>query len=476
MSKRTDRERRDGGGSLVRAPSTRVASVRQLAPEALHALIQTQGLEDSGALVSTATAEQLRAVLDLDVWRAAPGREVTLDADRMGDWFALLADLEPEAAERAIAAIGHDLASAGLAQYVRVFDPGVFEPTAQSDDEQVGWDREPDGLSSEVGGYVVHARRAEAWDAILTLLIALDTHCPACFHSLMRGCRRLSNDGREVDELDDLLTEPDQVLYDLAGDREDRQSARGYSASTTARAFLALARVRRRTPADDLSARLLVDASFRDAWPADSNASNEEHAERQLAFLANTLMAGCSVQGRPFTATEAATAVAGVCGLGGPRTDTDSYRQEQELDHRLAVRARDAALIAAFERGWALLHERVSMVAARGVIAVLAGVHGDSEGGRDLQALGREIARCADAGEPWRARDVLDPLATLDLPAWTALLGLFSECPVVADALMAIVEGRTGPVSATSFAFVSTVEQLDAIDRFMVKLPRALGA
>ena len=37
---------------------------------------------------------------------------------------------------------------------------------------------------------------------------------------------------------------------------------------------------------------------------------------REMAFLANTLMAGCSVQSRPFTAQEASDAAVGICNLG----------------------------------------------------------------------------------------------------------------------------------------------------------------
>ena len=37
---------------------------------------------------------------------------------------------------------------------------------------------------------------------------------------------------------------------------------------------------------------------------------------RELAFLSNTLLAGCSVQSRPFTTQEASDAVTAVCNLG----------------------------------------------------------------------------------------------------------------------------------------------------------------
>ena len=43
-------------------------------------------------------------------------------------------------------------------------------------------------------------------------------------------------------------------------------------------------------------------------------AYGERNAE--LAYLANVLMAGCSIQSRPFTAKEASEAAVAVCNLG----------------------------------------------------------------------------------------------------------------------------------------------------------------
>jgi hypothetical protein len=92
----------------------------------------------------------------------------------------------------------------------------------------------------------------------------------------------------------------------------------------------------------------------------------------------------------------------------------------------------------------------------------------------DLRALGLRLGALCHAGTPWRARGLLDPIAVLDVPAWTALLGLFSECPVMPEALTAILERRTGAVSAARFDYISTSAQLDAVRAFMARLPRIL--
>ena len=99
-----------------------------------------------------------------------------------------------------------------------------------------------DVLECEVGGYLVRARRTDAWDAIVTLLVTLETEHNHYFHAVMQGCRRLSNSRPEIDGLDDLLMAPEQHLHDVAIERERRRSQQGYATPADARAFLQMAR------------------------------------------------------------------------------------------------------------------------------------------------------------------------------------------------------------------------------------------
>ena len=431
-------------------------------------------------------------------------------------------------AARIVAALDEDLVIAGLSRYVRVFDPSAIAP-ASTDDEPIDRSVTRGGPECEVGGYLVSAIRTDAWDAIVALLLALDDAHRDRFHALMRGCRRLSNSTPEVDGLDDLLTEPEQRLHDAAVDRERRRSQQGYTTPADARAFLQMARQHGRSGPDGTrSTNPMAAAYFRAAdaasaspdhdasrlpRPAPEAASTDgsiseavdaiagllaeagvlqrpqglleggdprpsrptrmrmlmEHLRdtdedayfargRELAFLANTLLAGCSVQSRPFTPQEASDAAVAICNLG--------------LEHRPANRP---DLVMAFEAGWALLHERVSMFVADQLIVTLRGLRCiDAETRAGLNALRRELVKQRDAGTPWRAREALDVLAILDVPSWASLSGLLGECPVVPAALTATLEGRAGAVSATAFEFISTTRQMEEIRAFMEKLPDAL--
>jgi hypothetical protein len=606
MSRTTKRAAPGDGGSVERRLARLLDApflarvVPHLPPETLRQLVRHRGLEACGELLTSATPAQLTSLLDLDLWRhAQPGRGEQLDADRFGDWLEVLADTGHAA--RTVSVLDTDLVVAGLSRYVRVFDPGIFEPTAQSDDEAVdrhdamregdsvdvsepggaastGGDRaptrDPDGasLECEVGGYVVRARRADAWDAVVTLLAALEAEHADCFHAVMQGCRRLSNSRPELDGLDDLLPAPEQQLHDVAVARERRRSQQGYATPGDARAFLQMARrptragsgasattsievnpivtayfraadedpepseqspaipppvlrpsgsgppARASRPASDAAAdatdvpesigaiiELLNEAGMMperpralleggDADPQEAGLARlrqlaryvrdvDETAHftrsRELAFLANALLAGCSVSSRPFTPPEASEAAASICNLGleywparWPGATARDGRHAFPPDSFLI----DHDLVTAFEVGWSVLHQEVSSFVARELVSTLDEVHSvDRDVQRELLGLRRALVDQLRAGTPWLARPAASVLATLDVATWVSVLGLLDECPILPAALTAILEGRTTGVSPTAFVFISTAAQIADVRTFMRKLPSLLS-
>ena len=124
---------------------------------------------------------------------------------------------------------------------------------------------------------------------------------------------------------------------------------------------------------------------------------------RELAFLANTLMAGCSVQSRAFTAQEASDAAAGICNLGlehwparWPDAETHDAASTADAGPTLPdTFLADHDLVMAFEVGWAVLHEDVSMFVAEQP-------HRDTDGSpvcrcRDPKRTARPAARAREA-------------------------------------------------------------------------------
>ncbi len=504
--------------------------VPHLAPEVLHRLIRRAGLERCVDLVEAATGGQLTAILDLDLWRASqPARDEQFDTDRFGEWIEGLVDRDPAAAARVVARFDLSLAVTGLSQYVRVLDPAALTPSAATDDEP--WETgllAPGGLSAEIGGYVVQARREDAWDAVVSLLDELSAEHGACFHAVMRGCRRLSDAERELDGLDDLLEQPAQLLHDVTVEREDRRAERGFPTPAEARAFLAMARQhqppgRRENP--------IVAACLRRAGAAPSEGARGSTHRRvallglegrpapagpspvapdslrpgrprallraghpgqrepsalqplmeylreqrpdvcltrgqELAFLANALVAGCRLQSRAFTPQEALDAVAATCSLGLLRQPV-----APGVDYLVSH-----GLIAAFEDGWAALHREVSLAVAGGLLAIVRGVSiGHSDTLYGLHALRRSLETHLAAGTPWLAHEALDVLSTLDTPAWCGLLGLLDECPVMPAAVRAIAERHTGRIDPRAFEFIATNAHIDTVRAFMARLPQLLA-
>jgi uncharacterized protein DUF6178 len=530
MSKSTDdRDRATDGQRLQRIlEGPELATVApHLPPEVLYRLIRHAGLEPCVELVEALSPTQLAAVLDLDLWRAPlPGADEQLDADRFGEWVEALVGRDAAAAARGIARWDRSLTVTALSRFIRVLDPGVLEPTESTDDER----RDdvlfvPDGLTAEVGGYIVQARREDAWDAIMGLLAELSAGDAECFHALMGGCRRLSHAGRERDGLDDLLDAPDQLLHDVTLDRDDRREARGFSTAADARAFLAIARQGRSRPhvnpiaaawirrgdvrssedapdplrpstqpepapaaafseivrvlaAHDLipeAPRALIGtggAGDPGALQALMEYLRERHPDlclargQELAFVANALTAGCRLQSRSFTPREASEAAAAICSLGLLRQPAPPG-----VDYLVGH-----DLIGIFEDGWAALHREVSLFVAEGLLAALREVRaGESETLAGLLELQRSLETHLAAGTPWLAGDALEVLAVLDTPAWSGLLGLSSECPILTDAVVAIVERRTGRVHPSAFAFIATDADIDTVRSFMGRLPELLA-
>ena len=108
---------------------------------------------------------------------------------------------------------------------------------------------------------------------------------------------------------------------------------------------------------------------------------------RELAFLANTLMAGCSVQARSFTAQEASDAAVAICNLGlehWPARWPDAGTRDRRRPNATTLPETFLVhhdLVTAFEAGWAVLHEDVSMFVAEHLIVTL----------RDLRCVDAEI-------------------------------------------------------------------------------------
>lgn len=137
---------RSQGLSPVTAPEVLAAlldgpaaqeKVRALPSVVLHRLVCQVGPADSMELLEMAEPEQVREVLDLDIWQ---GTE--LDHDLLLDWTYLLSSLPDQAAFSHLRAMDTELKGALLLKYVRIYL--MAEETAPDEPEGLLF-KSPDG-------------------------------------------------------------------------------------------------------------------------------------------------------------------------------------------------------------------------------------------------------------------------------------------------------------------------------------------
>ncbi len=439
----------------------------------------------------------------------------------------MLAELGPEVAARKLVDMDFDFVTAAVSRLVLVLDEelAILQSAAAelgSEYEDLDVDALLEGAlgrgsSHELGGYTIVARRAESWDALVSVLASLDHVHHHFFARLMRRCARLSTE-YIVDNggLYDVLSSDEQVVADISAAREDRREAAGYVTPPQATAFLKLARAPRAGAAlvvDPLTASYSRELAARSkarresSGPGDSApptdaleqeireflSSVEDPAEprgllppllssgegqrlshvrrhllrlqehdaaaytrctEELAYLANVLVSGCSFRCHRFRPVEAADAALAVCNLG------------------LENGADGQSLVGCFHGGWRVLYEEVSLLTARRLAEVLAALRcADRVVERQARDTARQLLRDANAGEPWRSRDEIEVVAMLDQPSWVVLVNLIDECPVVPRD----VEGRRSRLRVSAeFDFISENRQIVWVREFIGRLPVAL--
>jgi hypothetical protein len=284
--------------------------------------------------------------------------------------------------------------------------------------------------------------------------------------------------------LHDLPTDTEQVWFDLSLNRERRQEKLGYVTAAQARAFLQLSRQASLEGKDISSPNPIATAYLRATEGIDGHTEYEAtsestdlsssdhdptaHASRsqELAFLANVVAAGCSLQARPFTAREAFDAAVAICNLGLEYWPAQALPEDFLAGHDLAN---------VFQVGWTVLYKDVCIFVTGQLLSILDDFQcSDRDIQMGLHKLRREMTRHLEAGAPWHARGQLDVIAMLDMPAWAALLGLIDECPVM---LANVASGRSRllSVSTSDFEFISERRQISSVREFMRSLPDALS-
>ncbi|WP_152621883.1 DUF6178 family protein [Archangium violaceum] len=476
-----------------------VSALQQLPAPALTRLIHHVGLEDAGELVALATTQQLARIFDEDLWRSTrPGQEERFDPERFGLWLEVMLEMGADRAAARLAEMDEDFVTFALSAQLLVLDLDALtldrmrSNEAQEDEALVDKALES-SLSHELDRFLLISRRPESWDAVLSVLVALDeAHHELLVRLLERCCHQASEFIEDNGGLYAVLTTAEQLEADVSQAREERREREGFVAPTDAAAFLGLARAGRvgddpitrgyvraqreaiRTPPDRVnstrpaqpastlplfhllqeaevlttqppvallgegvgsgtyaSARVLRDAL---AWLQGEAPEALSRCMLDLGYLANVLLSGCGHSGRPLRALEAAQVAMATCNLG-----LEANLEAGTEPSRAGALLLREGLVPAFGQGWRVLHEDVVMRSARAFDAVLAL---KVPAGRGEAAKARaELARDIAAGRPWASRKRWMHLAPfLSKAAFAAMRELVDECPAFNGAFLATRE------------------------------------
>lgn len=506
-------------------------AVPHLPAATLHALVIRAGLEACGELLALVTPAQLSAVFDLDLWSAdRAGADERFDPARFGEWLDVLMEMDAPGAAARLAQVDPMLVVAGLAPHITVYDPGTFEPIEERSgaDEVQNPGRER-GIYVEIGGYMVVARRDDAWDAIVSLLVALDAAHQDAFHRVMRGCQRLSYRGFELDGLDALPPDAEQVLETLSSRRAERRDRQGFLPPLQARAFLESARhlsLNEGPPADDwvfvasqrdqaaMAAEPPVAAAGEAVAAASASpsaivadaveilreagvvtgvgrprltAAPNQAAPGQPALQRHLDARGAADDGAWAAADQEVAFLSNVlssgCAVQGRRFTPQEAMDAVAATCNLGLESWPAAwgdplrhsLVTAFRAGWAVLHQQLSMAAIADLLEVLGIIStSDRELQLDLGRLRHVLREHQRLQTPWRLNDRIELIATLDLTVWVTLTAVFDECPVLLASIIAPGERPPHSVHQSRFRFVTTRGHVEDVRRYVRALPERL--
>jgi hypothetical protein len=341
--------------------------IAALEAPALLRLVETLGLEDSGEIVALASTSQLVALFDEDLWKnEEPGEEEHFDAERFVTWLTVLQEAGEAFAAARVAELSPDFVTLAFNELLLVLNVDVMVEELDGGGEEV--DRIEKALSNcayeELDEFQLIARRADGWDAVWSLVLALDRDHRAFLRQVLERCCDLSHSYVEENGgLYDVLSDEEMLENDARAEREDRRATQGYVAPSDAKSFLSLAgseaevgkerdavtRAYFRELAPNVAAakarngggarieRLLAaveraseDVAHTKRLPAPGSAKElpfrralreleggvAAARREELAYLANVLIAGASLSGRRFRPVEALEAAIAVSNLG----------------------------------------------------------------------------------------------------------------------------------------------------------------
>jgi hypothetical protein len=504
------------------------ALVETLPAQSLSELIDQVGIENNHAVVMHASNEQIKGVLDIQLWRGSPGKQETLNPDDFFPWLESWNELGANFVSDKLEGLGEEFLALCFTKHLVATDITVVGLSAAGHD---------------FGRYDVQPKRnidqadnEAIWYVILDTLQHLHASSPDFLEAVLRRCSFVRSILKE-DISEHHVAEDLQV--DLCQERDQRAERTGYVAATDAFALLSMSRdatieeVLARTQYDELSRRhfrlevsqagvepdqdtpesLLDEPSLegslqglkeilgelgitragqssslllpgKGARPDSTTrcldramvALQEESVEmfarrrREILYLANVLIAGVGLRGSAFTELNAVRAVRSTCNLGLEYLVQHDFLQVDESYFEFL--SQEPGLLRPFHIGFHLLN-RVPLTCIEGVTGFLSSKRLISRLRRapsisaqlDDLLPGEQLIQKVLAGKFEDLKQDIELLAlVLDTTSVHCLDHLVDAFPVFPR----ILRMQPPPVYLDqSIRFISTPQDLDDIQRYV---------
>ncbi len=237
-------------------------TIRALPERAFSALVRRVGVEDAGELVCLATTSQLVTAFDEDLFTAArPGAAEHFSVGRFVTWLEVLLEAGADVAADRFAELSEDFVAHAFSSLAFVLDHDLLLERLSASGRAA---RRADkllesALCEELDGYLLVSKGGEGWDALLSLVLALDARHRPLLERLLDRCAAAT--AGLLDDLDELCTALDSgssLADDVEAEREERRARLGFVEPRAAKAFLKLARQpQQRRERDPLTATYL---------------------------------------------------------------------------------------------------------------------------------------------------------------------------------------------------------------------------
>ena len=226
------------------------ALIENLEPPVLHKLIQQIGLGDSGDIIALATTDQLKEILEIELWQnQKPGAAETLDSDQFLSWLAVWNEIGSNFTATKLFELGDDFLVLCLAKVIMVaerFVSGFSEAEVDFDNlgitntdldpwEAINAGADLPDYSQDFGDFGVMGKDIDHWDTIVSSLNSLWQEQPDyLLHVLRRCCFERSILSEDTSENDSA-----KVLHqDMAQVRESKREKQGFVTPLNASIFL----------------------------------------------------------------------------------------------------------------------------------------------------------------------------------------------------------------------------------------------